>query len=187
MAYDEGIRLYFDRLVQVLKNLDIGQINKFFEVLRKANNDGKTIYVFGNGGAGATASHMVCDFNKGLSYGKNKRFKFICLNDNIPIMLAYANDVSYEDIFVEQLKNFLTKGDIVIGISGSGNSENVIRAIDYANGVGALTVGLCGYSGGRLKKKAKMFVHIDINDMQIAEDIFMMLTHVAYQVLGKEN
>ena len=187
MTYTESIRDYLVGIVDVIQNLDIEQISRFFETLQKAKAEGRSVFVFGNGGSASIASHMVGDFNKGLSYGRNKRFKLVCLNDNIPIMLAYANDVSYQDIFVEQLKNHLTSDDIVIGISGSGNSENVIRAIDYANGLGALTVGLCGFNGGTLKEKAKQHVHVAIEDMQKSEDIFMMLTHIAYQVLDRED
>ena len=108
---------------------------------------------------------------------QDKKFKFICLNDNIPSLMAYANDLSFEDIFVEQLKNFYQKGDIVIGISGSGNSMNVLKAIDYANENGGVTVGLTGYSGGKLIEMAQHNVHIPIDDMQIVEDLHMVLDH----------
>lgn len=187
MVYNEPIKHYLVGIVDVIQNIDIEQISKFFETLQEAKAEGRSVFVFGNGGSASTASHMVADFNKGLSYGKKRRFKLVCLNDNIPIMLAYANDISYEDIFVEQLKNFLTPEDIVIGISGSGNSENVIRAIDYANAMGALTIGICGFKGGALKEKAKQNVHVASDDMQKSEDIFMMLTHIAYQVLDHDD
>ena len=107
----------------------------------------------------------------------------VCLNDSIPTMLAYANDVNYEYVFVEQLKNFLNKGDIVIGLSGSGNSKNVLNAIEYANSKNAITIGLTGYDGGFLKKICRYSVNANINDMQISEDIHMMLCHMAYSIL----
>jgi len=138
----------------------------------------------GNGGSSATASHYVCDFNKGISMNQDKKFKFICLNDNIPSLMAYANDLSFEDIFVEQLKNFYQKGDIVIGISGSGNSMNVLKAIDYANENGGVTVGLTGYSGGQLIEMVQHNVHIPIDDMQIAEDLHMVLDHCMMKILS---
>ena len=100
----------------------------------------------GNGGSGASASHAAGDLNKGVSYGREKRFRVISLNDNLATLTAYANDVSYVDVFVEQLKNFLRPGDLVIAISGSGNSPNVLKAIEYANQQGAITVGLTGFT-----------------------------------------
>jgi D-sedoheptulose 7-phosphate isomerase len=137
----------------------------------------------GNGGSAATASHFVCDFNKGLSYGRERKYKFLCLNDNVPALMAYANDVGYDAVFVEQLKNFLQVGDLVIGISGSGNSANVVKAVEYANAHGAVTLALVGYDGGQLKRVAKHCVHVDIADMQIVEDLHMILDHMSMRVL----
>lgn len=141
----------------------------------------------GNGGSAATASHYCCDFNKGVSYEYEKRFKFMCLSDNTATLTAYANDVSYEMVFVEPLKNFLQPGDLVIGISGSGNSKNVLHAIDYANDHQAITLGITGYSGGALKKKAKYSVNIGVDDMQISEDLHMMLDHLAMKIIGQNS
>jgi len=107
---------------------------------------------FAGGGSGATASHFACDINKGVCFGLPKRIKVICLNDNIPTIPAYANDVSYDDVFVEQLKNFLGAGDLVIGISGSGNSSNVIKAVEYANENEAVFAALTGFAGGRSRR-----------------------------------
>ncbi len=175
---------YIDGLCNLLKSMDVERIDAFLKAIRKTREEGKQIILFGNGGAAASASHMTSDFNKGLSYGKEKRYRAICLNDNIAIMLAYANDVGYDDIFVEQLKNFLNPGDVVIGISGSGNSENVLRAIDYANKNGGFTMCICGFNGGKLINMVKVAVHANINDMQKTEDIFPMLGHLAYQLLA---
>jgi D-sedoheptulose 7-phosphate isomerase len=177
---------YIDGLCKLLKNMDIDKINAFLNALRKAKDEDKQIFLFGNGGAASSASHMAADLNKGLSYGKKKRFRAICLNDSVPVMLAYANDVSYNDIFVEQLKNFLNPGDIVIGISGSGNSENVLRAIDFANQNGGYSMCICGYNGGKLISRVKVAIHANINDMQKTEDIFPMLGHIAYQLLADD-
>jgi len=105
----------------------------------------------------------------------------MCLNDSISTLLAYANDLSYEDVFVEQLKNFFDSGDVVIGISGSGNSENVLRAIDYANNNGGTTVGLCGYSGGKLFKMVDIPILAKVDDMQKVEDIHMIVAHMSMQ------
>jgi D-sedoheptulose 7-phosphate isomerase len=183
MPYHATADSYRDELLRVLERLDLEEVDRFIGVLERALAAGSTVFVFGNGGSGATASHIACDMNKGVSYGKARRFKVICLNDNVPTMMAYANDVTYDDVFVEPLRNFLSPSDVVIGISGSGNSENVIRAIDYANEVGALTVGLSGYSGGKLKQKAKISVHVAANDMQMAEDVHLVVGHMAMQAL----
>ena len=157
-------------------------IEAYFIMEECYQHDGKLL-IAGNGGSAATASHYVCDFNKGISYGKEKMFKFICLNDNIPTMMAYANDMSYADVFAGPLKNFMQTGDIVIGISGSGNSENVVRAIQYANDNGGITVGITGYSGGKVKKMSKYNVHVPVDDMQITEDLHMVLDHCMMKIL----
>lgn len=183
MDYTKEINDYFEREKATLDAISKNDLNTLMNLLVDAKDKGKTIFIMGNGGSAATASHYVCDFNKGISLGKEKRFKFFCLNDNIPTMMAYANDLSYADIFVEPLKNFMQTDDIVIGISGSGNSENVVRAIQYANGNGGITVGLTGYSGGKIKQLSKYNVHIPINDMQITEDLHMVLDHCMMKIL----
>ena len=178
------INVYFDNLKRTIDNLDRAEIKNFINVLISAKNSGNNIFIMGNGGSASTAAHFCCDFNKGVSFQKEgKRFKFICLNDNVATIMAYANDVSYDDIFVEQLKNFLNKGDVVIGISGSGNSKNIIKAIQYANNNNGVTIGLTGYNGGQLKKLAKYSVNTNIGDMQISEDIHMILCHLVVKVL----
>ncbi len=177
------INSYFDKLKTAIDLLDRSEIENFINILINARNNNKRIYIMGNGGSGASAGHFCCDFNKGMSYGRDKRFRMFCLNDNISTMMAYANDVSYEDIFVEQLKNFLEKDDVVIAISGSGNSKNVIKAIEYANKFGGITIGLTGFDGGKLKQIARYSVNTNVNDMQITEDLHMMLCHMIYSVL----
>jgi len=175
-----GINGYLDQLKTCIDNLDRNEINTFINVLIEARNNKKHIFIMGNGGSGATASHFCCDFNKGMSYLKEDKFRMICLNDNVATMLAYANDVSYDNVFVEQLKNFFDKGDVVIGISGSGNSKNVLNAIEYANNNGGITIGLTGFDGGILKQITRYSVNANINDMQITEDIHMMICHLIY-------
>jgi D-sedoheptulose 7-phosphate isomerase len=182
--FRNDIENYFGKLKNTLDKISRDELEGFLNLLVDALESGRRIYVMGNGGSAATASHFVADFNKGLSFGMKRRFKFFCLNDNTATMMAYANDVSYEDVFVEQLRNFLEPGDLVIGISGSGNSRNVIKAIEYANASGALTLGLTGYDGGALKKTARFGVHIPVMDMQVTEDLHMVLDHMAYAVLG---
>lgn len=178
------LEAYIDRLKSTLDKISREEINGFLNLLVDALEAGRTVFTLGNGGSAATASHMAVDFNKGLSWGKARRFRFLCLSDNLPTLTAYANDVSYEDVFVEPLKNFLESGDLVIAISGSGNSRNVVKAVEYANAHGAVTVGLTGYDGGLLRKTARHGVHVPIRDMQVTEDLHMVLDHLAYSVLG---
>ena len=152
-------------------------------ILTKARDSGKRIYVMGNGGSASTASHMASDLGKGATRKDAPRFKSIALTDNIPIMLAWANDSSYEDIFVEQLRNHLEKADVVIGISGSGNSENVLRAIEYANKEGAETIGLSGFDGGKLAKLAMTSYIVPNHCMQQIEDIHLIIEHLLSIIL----
>ena len=179
----KAIQDYRDEAVKTMLQADDFAIAKVIQALLYARNNGHMIFVFGNGGSGATASHFVGDLLKGLSYGCEKKFKAICLNDNIPGLLAFANDVSYEDVFVEPLKNFAKPNDIVIGISGSGNSKNVIKALEYANNTGAITVALCGFNGGIIKQLAHINLHVAIDDMEIVEDVHMFLLHCIKRVL----
>ena len=122
MNFINEISAYFEREKATLDAISKEDLNTLMNLLVDAKDAGKTIFIMGNGGSAATASHYVCDFNKGISLGKEKMFKFICLNDNIPTMMAYANDLSYADVFVGPLKNYMQAGDIVIGISGCGRS-----------------------------------------------------------------
>ncbi len=180
----EAIDNYFDLLKQSVDGLDRNAIISFVDLLLEARKKGNNIYIMGNGGSASTASHFTCDFNKGLSYKKDIRFKMICLNDNIATMLAYSNDLGYENVFVEQLKNFLKKDDVVIGISGSGNSKNILNAIEYANELGAKTVGLTGFDGGKLKNIVDVSIHADVNNMQVTEDVHMSICHMLYSVMS---
>ena len=138
----------------------------------------------GNGGSASTAAHFECDFNKGVSYDQKIKYDFECLSDNVPMMMAIANDIGYEDIFIVPLRNKLKCEDIVIGISGSGNSENVVKAIEYGNEVGAETIALVGYDGGKLKEIAKYNIHVEVNHIQIVEDVHLMLDHMMMFILS---
>ena len=181
------INNYFCNLKNTIDNLDKNKLEDFIKLLIEAKNNNKTIFLMGNGGSACTCSHWACDFNKGISYNQDKKFKLFCLNDNIATMLAYANDISYEDIFVEQLKNFLQEGDIVIGFSGSGNSKNILKAIEYANSKNAKTIGLTGYNGGKLKEIVSFSLDANFDNMQISEDIHMIIGHLIYNLLADCN
>lgn len=176
---------YFNRVADSLSNIDIDCIEKLVDLLLKARENGNTIYIFGNGGSGATASHVTGDFLKGISYGLDKRFRVQCLNDNISGMMAISNDLTYEEIFIEQLKAFLKKDDVVIGISGSGNSANVVKAMAYAKDHGAFTVAFCGYKGGKIKEMAELAIHAPVQDMEITEDVHIIIFHAIKQVMMK--
>ena len=185
ISYINNINQYFEKLKNVINKLDINEINQFINILCYTREEGKNIFIMGNGGSAATASHFCCDFNKGVNtiIKNQKRFKFICLNDNIATVMAYANDLSYIDIFKEQLKNFLAPRDVVIGISGSGNSENIIKAINYANDNNGITIALTGFNGGILKKIAQYSVHVNVDDMQIVEDLHMVFDHLCMKII----
>lgn len=183
----ENMQKYIKKEIQTLQALDFDKINQAINVIVDVRNCGGTIYTMGNGGSAATASHMVCDFAKGASEALgDKKFCFECLSDNIPIIMAIANDFCYEDIFVYQLRGKLKAEDLVIGISGSGNSENVIRAIQYAKEIGTPTIGMCGYSGGKVKELTDYTMHVNVDDMQIVEDIHMIFDHMILRVLGEK-
>ena len=178
------IKSYFDREIEVIKRLNIDDINSAVQAIWAAYEREATIYIFGNGGSAATASHFVCDFNKGISENKQKKFKFICLSDNIPQMMAIANDFSYDVIFKYPLVGRLKPTDLIIGISGSGNSKNVIRAVEYAKEIGTPVIGITGYHGGKLKDLANYHMDVMEDDMQISEDIHMVFDHMMFYVLN---
>ena len=180
------IKSYFDREIEVIKRLNIDDINAAVQAIWAAYEREATIYICGNGGSAATASHYVCDFNKGISEKKEKKFNFVCLNDNYPMMMAVANDISYDEVFRYPLINKLKPTDLVIGISGSGNSKNVIRAVEYAKGIGTPVVGITGYHGGKLKELADYHMDVMEDDMQISEDLHMIFDHMMYFVLNQE-
>jgi len=164
---------YRQLLIETIEALDMTAVERLVEVFLDAHQRGAQIFTMGNGGSGASASHAAGDFLKGASYGLDKRFKMICLNDNVPSMMAVANDIGWDDIFVEPLKNYLHPGDVVIGISGSGNSRNVLKAAEYAKSKGATLVGMTGFKGGKLRELADLSIHSVAMDMEVAEDIHM--------------
>ena len=187
LDFSVEMRNYIEAEIKAMRALSLQDINSAINAILDARERSATIYIMGNGGSAATASHMAGDFAKGVSSSLGgKKFCFECLNDSIPILTAIANDICYEDVFVFQLKGQLKKEDLVIGISGSGNSENVVRAIQYAKQIGTPTIGITGYSGGKVKDLCDYSMHTDIDDMQIAEDMHMMFDHMIMRVLEKK-
>lgn len=169
---------YIDLVKTTLDALDPKALEALTEAFMTTYEKGGNIYTMGNGGSGASASHAAGDFLKGASYGLDKRFKMICLNDNLPSMMAIANDIGWDHIFVEPLKNFLSKDDLVIGISGSGNSKNVVNALEYANEQGATTVAMSGFKGGKISELATINVHAPVMDMEVTEDVHMVIFNI---------
>ena len=179
----QRISNYLDTLVETIENVNKIELEKCAEILLQAYKDNKRVFVCGNGGSASTASHFACDINKGVSYHLTKRFKVISLVDNMATITAYSNDADYETIFVEQMINYFVEGDVVIGISGSGNSKNVLNAINYANKNGGITIGFTGFSGGKLKEIANYSINANVDDMQVSEDMHMIYVHILMKVL----
>ncbi len=169
---------YFQKLKDGLDSLDINSLEKIIEALKQAREEDKQIFIFGNGGSSAIASHLVNDLNKLASIGSEKKFRAIALTDNIPLLTAWANDEGYTEIFSRQLDNFLREGDVVVGISSSGNSENMVRALKLAHQRGAITVGLVGFGGGRMKSLADYFLWFPENHYGRVEDAHTVFCHL---------
>lgn len=185
--YTDQIDAYYTRLKTTVDKIDRNEINRAMEALKEARDGRKYVFIMGNGGSASTASHFAGDFNKGLSLNKEKRFRFVCLNDNAATVLSLANDVAYDAVFVEQLKDFLSEGDVVMAISGSGNSANVVRAAEYARECGNQVIGLTGYSGGRLMALSDISLHVPIDDMQVVEDLHLVFDHLMMSILYRED
>ena len=186
MVIAADVNDYLARLTDTVEKIDKDSIRKVIDVLLETREKGGRIFIFGNGGSAATASHYVCDFNKGVSIDLNKKFDFVCLSDNTATMMAIANDIGYDFVFSKQLEGRLKKDDLIIAISGSGNSKNVIKAVEYAKENGNKIITLTGYSGGKLLQLADYPIHANINDMQIAEDVHMIMCHLMASTIAKE-
>jgi len=191
MTHTSLIKSYLQKEIEVLNKLDVDAINNVINILHETWEKEKIIYIFGNGGSSATASHFANDFNKGISEYIDKKFNFICLNDNVPTVMAIANDIGFEEIFRFQLKGRLKNGDIIIAISGSGNSLNIINAVKYARECGNKIIGITGFDGGKLGGFADIHLNVPVKSMQITEDIHMVFDHlmmsVFYQSLAGKN
>jgi D-sedoheptulose 7-phosphate isomerase len=172
---------YRNRLADALASIDIDAVSKAIAALAEARRTDRHIFVCGNGGSASTASHFVCDMVKGASFNRESRFRIMALTDSLPTITAYSNDVSYDCVFVEQLKNFAGPGDVVMAISGSGNSPNVVNAVEYGNSIGCKTIALTGRDGGKLGPLANIQVHVPEPHMGRIEDGHMIVCHmIAY-------
>ena len=184
--YRKEIAVYIDHEVETLRALDKDAINDALNLLLKTMEKGNTVFVFGNGGSSATASHFQNDFNKGVSEHTEKKFNFLCLNDNVATVMAVANDIGFEEVFRFQLRGHIKPGDVVLAISGSGNSKNVINAVEYAKEQGCRVIGLTGFGGGKLRQLADVSLHAPINSMQITEDIHMIFDHLMMSIFYRD-
>lgn len=182
MDFKSAIKEYYERERKVIENLNLEEINDAMNAIYETYQKGGNIYICGNGGSASTASHFQNDFNKGISEYVENKFRFVCLNDNVSTLMAIANDIGYEEVFRFQLRNKITKEDLFVGISGSGNSKNVLNAAEYAKEAGAKIIGITGYTGGKLKQMADYRMHADIMDMQIAEDVHMTFDHMMMKI-----
>jgi D-sedoheptulose 7-phosphate isomerase len=174
---------YFLGVESIIRQLPFAVIDCVIEALWHAYLESRTVYVFGNGGSAALASHCACDLGKGTVVNGNRRFRVLSLTDNVPLMTAWANDACYDDIFAEQLETLIDKGDVALAISGSGNSPNVIRALQVARDAGAFRIGLTGFQGGGMKPLCDLCVIIPSKNMQIIEDLHVSVNHAIFSAL----
>src|SRR5438874_5073110 len=169
---------YKTALQETISTIDTAKVEQAIEWFNGAREQSKHIFVCGNGGSASTASHFACDIVKGASFNRERRFRMMALTDSLPTLTAYSNDVSYECVFTEQLKNFAQPGDLVMCISGSGNSPNVLRAMEYANSIGCRTIALTGRDGGKLGPLAQLNIQVPAPHMGRIEDAHMIVCHM---------
>ena len=182
----DRIQGYISHLQGVLERLSLADVRQSIDLVMETYQADRQIFVIGNGGSASTASHVANDLGKGASVSGRRRFRVVSLTDNVATMTAWSNDVSYDDVFVEQLKNLINPGDLVIGISASGNSENVLRAIRHAKVVGCKTIGWIGFDGGELRQLADVSIVVDSNDYGPVEDVHLILNHIHHAWIRKE-
>ena len=183
-----SVTSYIEDLIELLRQVDPSEVQALVDALVDAYRNGRFVFVIGNGGSAANASHLCEDLGKGTlsDFEGQKRLKIMSLTDNVPYIMAWANDEGYERVFVEQLKNLAEAGALLIAISGSGNSANVLRAVEYAKGHGMRTFALTGYDGGRLKQIADGSLHVRSNNMGAVEAVHAAVIHYLMDGLQAE-
>jgi D-sedoheptulose 7-phosphate isomerase len=174
-----GVSDYLTRVCQEIQRIDPAQIENVSEQIENAYDEGRFVFIIGNGGSGANASHLCEDLAKCTlrDFESQKRLKVLSLTDNVSWIMAIGNDLHYDRIFLEQLKNLASPGDLVLAISGSGNSPNILKAVDWANENGLTTVGITGFSGGKLKDLAQHNLHAPVDDMGVVESLHSVVFH----------
>jgi D-sedoheptulose 7-phosphate isomerase len=180
------INEYINSLKGAIEEISLDEFGRIVDILQEAQENARQVFIFGNGGSAATASHMACDLAKTASIPNKPCLRAISLTDNVPIMTAFANDISYDDIFVEQMSILWKQNDIAIGISASGNSPNVLKAIKYAQNHGGKTIGFCGFGGGKLAKIADMNIIFSSRNYGIVEDMHLILDHLIAEALKQQ-
>jgi D-sedoheptulose 7-phosphate isomerase len=179
-----GAKQYFEELQRVVAAISHDSIDQMADALVRAYEAGRVVYTFGNGGSAALASHLACDLGKGTAYcNGGKRFRVLALTDNIPTLTAWANDSGYEDVFSEQLRNFVQPEDVAFAISGSGNSKNVLNALHVARQAGATTLGISGFQGGQMKSLCDICMVVPSNNLQIVEDMHLATAHSIFRIV----
>ncbi len=180
-------REYLAQYRAALETIDLEKVGQAIEWFRQARDEGRSVFVCGNGGSAAAASHFVTDMLKGASYGRASRFRILSLADSMSTITAYANDVGYESVFVEQLKNFARPADLLMAISGSGNSPNVLRAVEYANSAGCRSLALTGRDGGKLGPLAHLNLQVKETHMGRIEEAHLTICHmIGYYFIDAE-
>lgn len=176
---------YFEHCQRVMASMPHSKIEQAADKLHHAYEEGRKVFTFGNGGSAALASHFACDLGKGTAMAGNphKRFKVMSLTDNIPLMTAWANDTSYDQVFAEQIRNFIQPGDIAVAVSGSGNSPNVLLGLQAAREAGAFNIGLGGFQGGKMKPLCDLCIVIPSDNMQIIEDLHVSVSHALFTLV----
>jgi len=191
MEKNNFIKSYLNKIDKIGKKIDIYSIVRILKVLEDKLKKGKTIFIAGNGGSASTASHLVCDLGKTV-LGKDlstprKRFRVICLSDNISLLTALANDVSYKVVFSESLKNLGKKGDLLLVITGSGNSENILEVVRTAKKMEINTIALLGFDGGKVKRIVDNYILVQSDEYGPIEDFHMIFTHLITDYFKNEN
>jgi D-sedoheptulose 7-phosphate isomerase len=180
------IRAYLGGVSDLVMKVPPEEIERITGIIMEAYRNGRTVYVFGNGGGSATSAHFVCDLAKGTATEGRPRLKAVSLAANVALLTAWANDTDYTNTFGEQLSNFVSRGDVVIGLSGSGMSPNVINAFRVANEAGATTVLFSGFRGGKAKAVADESIVVPSDDMQQIEDVHLILTHIIFRCVREQ-
>jgi len=179
---------YLEEVQRLLRALDPEEVEAFAEFFWQARERGALVFACGNGGSATTASHFIEDLAKGIAFPPGEaRFRALALTDSVPLLTAYGNDLGYESVFAEQLENLLSPGDLLIAFSGSGNSVNVLRALEKANSVGAITLAFGGMGGGRMKQLAQHTIIVPSDNMQQIEDCHLVLAHALYALLRERG
>ncbi len=177
------IEKYFSTNKNIIDNLNLDEVISAINLIKNKIKNSNSIFTMGNGGSAHNASHFITDWNKMVHLNTGKKVKGYCLNDNIGMITAYSNDIKFDDIFIEQLKNLLEKDDLVLVVSGSGKSKNILNALNYANNCNADTLAFLGYDGGDAIKIAKKSILVSSFDMQICEDIHLQIGHIIMKCL----